>query len=121
MKVFAVVIVAVFVQGQTIPQPAPATPETLEHQYVRAKAETVRLAAQQIDRRPGQLQAFSEAMSKSLKDTARVNAQLANVDDCTRLFHQTIDKKNSDLTVRETTQIKACTDLDLYPLDMKTK
>jgi Zn ribbon nucleic-acid-binding protein len=37
------------------------------------------------------------------------------VDSCISTYHQTIDKKNADLTVRESEQVKACQSLDLYP------
>jgi hypothetical protein len=41
--------------------------------------------------------------------------QLKNVDSCIATYHRTIDKKNADLTVRESEQVKACQSLDLYP------
>jgi hypothetical protein len=41
--------------------------------------------------------------------------QLTNADKCGTLYRQTIDKKTSDLTVRETQLIDACRTLRLYP------
>jgi len=41
--------------------------------------------------------------------------RLTYADDCARLFHDTIDKKSSDLIVRETDSIAGCKSLDLYP------
>jgi hypothetical protein len=41
--------------------------------------------------------------------------QLEFVDSCIATYHQTIEKKNADLTVRETEQVKACQSLELYP------
>jgi hypothetical protein len=41
--------------------------------------------------------------------------QLEFVDSCISTYHQTIDKKNADLTVRESEQVKKCQSLDLYP------
>jgi hypothetical protein len=37
------------------------------------------------------------------------------VDSCVTVYHKTIDKKSSDLTVREIEQVKTCQALDLYP------
>jgi hypothetical protein len=37
------------------------------------------------------------------------------VDECLASFHKTIDKKKSDLTVRESDSVKLCQDLELYP------
>ena len=41
--------------------------------------------------------------------------QLEHVDECVGIYGATVDKKMSDLTVRETEQVKACQSLDLYP------
>ena len=40
--------------------------------------------------------------------------RLKYVDSCIATYHKTIDKKNADLTVRESEQVKACQSLDLY-------
>jgi hypothetical protein len=45
----------------------------------------------------------------------RLEDQLKIVDSCLATYHKTIDKKNADLTVRESEQVKACQSLDLYP------
>lgn len=112
-------------------------PETKEHKFVKAQlAETQRLYDQvdvmmtepKKDTRgysAEQLGAYTKALQDTLQlyehlivEVARKKNQLEHVDDCTALFHRTIDKKTSDLTVRETTQLKECTAMDLYPLDM---
>jgi hypothetical protein len=41
--------------------------------------------------------------------------QLKYVDSCIATYRKTIDKKNADLTVRESEQVNACQSLDLYP------
>jgi hypothetical protein len=41
--------------------------------------------------------------------------RLEHVDECLASFHKTIDKKKSDLTVRESDSVKLCQDLELYP------
>jgi|SRR5579871_1435215 len=41
--------------------------------------------------------------------------QLKYVDLCLATYRKTIDKRNADLTVRESEQVKACQSLDLYP------
>jgi hypothetical protein len=57
-------------------------------------------------------------MDKMADILTTVTTMLNHVDDCTKTYHQTIDKKTSDLTIRETTAVKTCQALDLYPLDM---
>jgi hypothetical protein len=112
-------------------------PETKEHKVIKAQlAETQRLY-DQVDammKEPKkdtsgysaeQLRAHLKALKDSLElyenlivEVARKKNQLEHVDACTALFHRTIDKKTSDLTVRETALVKECTAMDLYPLDM---
>ena len=41
--------------------------------------------------------------------------RLDHVDDCLRTYKDTVDKKMSDLTTRESDIIKGCRDLDMYP------
>ncbi len=41
--------------------------------------------------------------------------QLKFVDSCSATYRKTIDKKNADLTVRESEQVKTCQSLGLYP------
>jgi acetolactate synthase regulatory subunit len=53
------------------------------------------------------------ALDKRAMDT--LNAQLEHVDDCLKIYNGTIDKKTSDMTVRETGQVKACQSITLYP------
>jgi hypothetical protein len=49
---------------------------------------------------------------EKLKD---LRTLLEHVDPCVTLYHATIDKKASDLTVRESELIAGCRGLDLYP------
>lgn len=41
--------------------------------------------------------------------------RLQHTDECLAVFHETIDKKTADLTVRETDAINGCKALELYP------
>jgi hypothetical protein len=61
---------------------------------------------------------FKPIENALLNETVLITAQLESVDACTKVFRRTIDKKTSDLTVRESKSVKICQDLDLYPLDM---
>lgn len=58
---------------------------------------------------------FRPIMSKIDAEGDLVIAQLAKVDECKKTYRTTIDKRTSDLTVRESTAVKACQALDLYP------
>lgn len=114
-----------------------ARPETKEHKFVKAQlAETQRRYDQvdammkepkkdttgysseqlqaEIDRGRRMIQLYGDL----IVEVARQKSRLEHVDACTALFHRTIDKKTSDLTVRETTLVKDCTAMDLYPLDV---
>jgi hypothetical protein len=112
-------------------------PETKEHKFVKAQLADTQRLYDQVDammKEPEQdTSGYSveqlRALGKTLQDrlelyenliveVARKKNQLERVDACTALFHRTIDKKTSDLTVRETTQVKECTAMGLYPLDM---
>jgi hypothetical protein len=44
-----------------------------------------------------------------------LKARVEHADNCVTTYHQTIDKKTSDLTTRETQQIAACQSINLYP------
>ena len=44
-----------------------------------------------------------------------LKSRLIHADDCLAMYQNTIDKKTSDLTTRESDQIKACKSIDLYP------
>lgn len=45
----------------------------------------------------------------------RLEKQLLNVDLCVTVYRQTIDKRISDLTTRESDLVNSCKALDLYP------
>lgn len=56
------------------------------------------------------------AMSR--RDTEALNlsfARLQHADDCAKIYKDTVDKKVSDLTTRETDMIKACKSIGSYP------
>ena len=55
------------------------------------------------------LQTKEEEVSKLLKQ------RLDYVDGCLKVYRVTIDMKPSDLTIRQTEQVKECRSLDLYP------
>jgi hypothetical protein len=62
---------------------------------------------------------FYKPRMQALYDEADlIKAQLEKVDECRKVYRSTIDKKTSDLTVRESTVVKACQALNLYPLEM---
>jgi predicted nucleic acid-binding Zn-ribbon protein len=44
-----------------------------------------------------------------------LKSRLEHADDCVAVYNKTIDEKVSDITTRESEQIKACKSLDLYP------
>jgi hypothetical protein len=49
------------------------------------------------------------------REVEQAELQLAHADDCAKIFHDTADSRVSDLTVRQTEQVKACQSLNLYP------
>jgi ketopantoate reductase len=65
---------------------------------------------------------FYQPRMRAIHDEADlIAAQLERVDECRKVYRSTIDKKMSDLTVRESTAVKACQALGLYPLEMPAK
>jgi hypothetical protein len=44
-----------------------------------------------------------------------LRVRMNTADRCARVYRDTIDKKQSDLTTREADEIRACQSLDLYP------
>jgi hypothetical protein len=44
-----------------------------------------------------------------------LQARLQHADECVQVFHETIDAKVSDLTIRQTELVKACQSMNLYP------
>lgn len=65
--------------------------------------------------------AYEPVKRKLNAEADLINAQLPHVDECKKTYRTTIDKKTSDLTVRETTAVNACQALDLYPFKMPTQ
>jgi phosphoenolpyruvate-protein kinase (PTS system EI component) len=49
------------------------------------------------------------------RELASATARADHVDECTRIYNETIDARQSDLTTRQAGQIAACKSLDLYP------
>jgi len=64
-----------------------------------------------------QLIEITVAHDRIVKELPTLEARLHHADDCVSVYKKTIDEKVVDLTTRESTQIKACKDLDLYPPD----
>ncbi|MGA2723858.1 MAG: hypothetical protein ABSG79_15790 [Bryobacteraceae bacterium] len=48
-------------------------------------------------------------------ESSRLEIKLKHADECAAVYQKTIDEKASDVTTRETEQIKACQSIDLYP------
>jgi hypothetical protein len=73
------------------------------------------------DLKPEECHDRAEALLQATKarieaiDTSKMLENLGRVDPCLAVYKSTIDKKISDLTTRESDQIKACKALDLYP------
>jgi hypothetical protein len=57
----------------------------------------------------------AEMRLQSCDESKTLEIRLVHVDSCVATYHKTIDKKGSDLTVRESEQVKTCQSLDLYP------
>jgi len=53
----------------------------------------------------------AEIQLHSCEESELLEAQLEHVDACVAVYRKTIDKKNADLTVRESEQVKACQSL----------
>ena len=49
------------------------------------------------------------------KEKERLMTRMAHMDECAAVYRATIDKKTSDLTMRESQLVKACQAIDLYP------
>jgi hypothetical protein len=71
-----------------------------------SKGVAAKIAAESAQKK----RAAADAAAKKQADAERAKAALI----CRGVFSTTIDKKASDLTVRETQQIKGCQTLDLY-------
>jgi hypothetical protein len=119
MKLLAIALLSLATYGQQPQlQKAAPKPETKEHRYLAAHI--IEIGQQYVKRMQ---QSSSQAQWSALLETWRAiqvrgYAQLDHVDACTALYHRTIDKRASDLTVQETTTVKECQDLDLYPFVM---
>ena len=61
----------------------------------------------------------SEARADIFGSRVALNQALDGVDMCTSIYRTTIDKKQSDLTTRESGQVRACQVEDLYPPSTK--
>lgn len=62
-----------------------------------------------------QLSDITSAHDRIVKDLPDLRARLDHADECTAVYRKTIDQKTSDLTMRESEQIKACQSAGLYP------
>ena len=77
-------------------------------------AEQLRLREQRL-KLLKQTEPMAAELDRLNMELTTLEAQLKHVDDCTKAYQTTIDKKVSDLTTRESDTIKACKALDLYP------
>jgi hypothetical protein len=82
------------------------------------KEDTTGYSVEQLQAKVDRTRHTIDLYGNLIVEVARQKNRLEHVDACTALYHRTIDKKTSDLTVRETTLVKDCTAMDLYPLDM---
>jgi hypothetical protein len=62
-----------------------------------------------------QARTLQNLQSRLDAEVHRAMSQMQYADDCAAVFRQTIDKKNGDLTTRETELIGSCKALDQYP------
>lgn len=85
-----------------------------QYRACMAKARANKAMRDELDAHIEQLKMKRSEMIDLLPDLAE---RLEYADDCMAVFRKTIDKKTSDLTVRENSQIKACMTMDLYPPD----
>ncbi len=102
-----------------------------EHRFLEAKRESVGLLSldalraeancRKVDTYDACHERIKPIMDEIEAQEALVSAQLAKVDECKKTYRTTIDKKTSDLTVRESTAVKTCQALDLYPYKMPTE
>lgn len=110
------------------PRKAAVPAGSAEHNFLEAKHESIGLLlldaldaeanCMKVDTYGVCHDRFKPIMSKIDAETDLVNHQLAKVDECKKTYRTTIDKRTSDLTVRESTAVKACQALDLYPYKM---
>ncbi len=131
---------AAFAQAQqpVAPNHDKEAPESAEHKYARQKRDqaTTRIAEleaefeaitaeiTELDRsRPGgapealmdKMRAIAKAHDQIAEELPTLGSRLKRADDCVAVYKKTIDEKVSDLTNRESEQIKACKAIDLYP------
>lgn len=64
-----------------------------------------------------QISDITDTHDRIVKELPTLESRVQHVDDCVVVYKKTIDEKVSDLTTRESEQIKACKALDLYPPD----
>ena len=110
---------------------APVRAETVEHKFVRLRLEEAKrqekiIATDQCEKYNDDLHKKAQCLREGLEALKQnfilqglLTAQLDNVDDCTKLYRRTSNKKTSDVTVKENEDIKGCLQVELYPLNMK--
>jgi hypothetical protein len=62
-----------------------------------------------------QLSNVTETHDRIASQLPTLKSRLQHADECVAFYKKTIDEKVSDLTNRESEQIKACKAIDLYP------
>jgi hypothetical protein len=92
-------------------------PETVEYKSVRSTTEKM-VADHEEHKLEGDLTEKIARDSAFLANVKRAIIRLTYVDECVKTYHQTIDKKTVDLTVRESTSVKLCQTIDMYPYQM---
>jgi hypothetical protein len=123
--------------------------ESVEHQIARERYARIVPVCREQEKKQAETRAQRESLSAAQPDSWRYFArmdfllgssrmydlvvdechdalreaeqQLERVDACLKVYNQTVDKKTSDLTNRETAQIGECRSLNLYPPQAKPK
>jgi hypothetical protein len=132
MKILILIMIGhffVFVALAFQQKKADVPAESAEHKFLVAKL--VKIVQAKVDAITAKIDCTDKAKDgKDVDDCARIykplmseidkeydliNAQIEKVDECSKVYRSTIDKKQSDLTVRESQAVKACIVLDLYP------
>lgn len=68
-----------------------------------------------MDQQLGEARRLKAALDQGYPALKIAEERLKNVDSCLAIYRTTIDLKQSDLTVRQAEQVKACQSLSLYP------
>jgi hypothetical protein len=91
-------------------------PESAEHKRAQLDSDNALLHESELwaERAKLGLDA-SDIIAEEDRLVAFHKLRLHFVDICVSIYHKTIDKKASDVTIRESELVKECQSLDLYP------